>query len=78
VPLIVLAAAVAFFPALGGKMPERAARQPQRLEGRFSGSAREPAGPQSPADRLAELADLSGQGALGAAGAGQGKARVLT
>jgi hypothetical protein len=48
VPLIVLAGAVAFLAALGGNMRERAARQPQRLEERFSGSAREPAGPRHP------------------------------
>jgi membrane protein implicated in regulation of membrane protease activity len=74
---IPLVGVLVYLIARGGKMNERAVQQAQRQQEQFRSYVQETAGPQSPADQLAKLADLRDQGVLSAAEFEQEKAKVL-
>jgi hypothetical protein len=74
IPLI---GVLAYLIARGGKMHERAVQQAQQQEEQFRSYVQEAAGPESPAEQLAKLADLRDQGVLSPAEFEQEKAKVL-
>ena len=63
--------------ARGGKMHEHAAREAQQQDREFRAYVREAAGPKSPADQLAKLADLRDRGVITAQEFESEKAKVL-
>jgi membrane protein implicated in regulation of membrane protease activity len=64
--------------ARGGKMHERAARQARRQDEEFREYVQQAAGPQTPADQLAKLADLRDRGVITADEFAREKAKILT
>jgi hypothetical protein len=64
--------------ARGRKMAERASRDAADQEAAFQSYVRDAAGPSSPADDLAKLADLRDRGVITDAEFEQQKAKVLT
>jgi membrane protein implicated in regulation of membrane protease activity len=65
--------------ARGGKMHERAARDAQRQDEQFRAYVQEAASsPQTPADQLAQLADLRDRGVITADEFASQKAKILT
>jgi Short C-terminal domain len=63
--------------ARGGKMHEHAARAAQVQEQQFRSYVQEAAGPQSPANQLAKLADLRDRGVITAEGFNRQKRKIL-
>ncbi len=74
IPLI---GVLAYLIIRGGGMHERSVRQARRQDEEFQAYVRQAAGPRSPADQLARLAELRDQGVLTTAEFEQEKARVL-
>jgi hypothetical protein len=75
--LLPLIAVLVYLIARGGKMHERAVRDTQVQEQQFRSYVQEAAGSQSPADQLAELADLRDRGVVTAAEFEREKAKIL-
>jgi len=63
--------------ARGGKMQEHAVRDAQLQDQQFRRYVQEAAGPQSPADQLAKLADLRDRGVITAEEFDREKAKIL-
>jgi hypothetical protein len=75
--LIPLIGVLVYLIARGGKMHEHAAREAQHQDREFRAYVREAAGPKSPADQLAKLADLRDRGVITAQEFESEKAKVL-
>jgi hypothetical protein len=75
--LIPLIGVLVYLIARGGKMHEHAAREAQQQDREFRAYVREAAGPKSPADQLAKLADLRDRGVITAQEFESEKAKVL-
>jgi hypothetical protein len=63
--------------ARGGKMHEHAVRQAQQQEAEFRSYVQQSAGSQTPADQLAQLADLRDRGVITDAEFDREKAKIL-
>jgi putative oligomerization/nucleic acid binding protein/phospholipase D-like protein len=74
IPLI---GVIVYLIARGGKMHERAVAQAQQQQKEFRSYVQEAAGPQTPADQLAKLADLRDRGVISAEEFEREKAKVL-
>jgi len=75
--LIPLIGVLVYLIARGGRMHEHAARAAQQQDQEFRAYVREAAGPKSPADQLAKLADLRDRGVITAQEFESEKAKVL-
>ena len=75
---IPLVGVLVYLIARGGKMHERAARQARRQDEEFREYVQQAAGPQTPADQLAKLADLRDRGVITADEFASEKAKILT
>jgi hypothetical protein len=75
--LIPLIGVLVYLIARGGKMHEHAAPEAQQQDREFRAYVREAAGPKSPADQLAKLADLRDRGVITAQEFESEKAKVL-
>ena len=64
--------------ARGGKMHERAVSDARQQDREFRAYVQDAAGPQTPADQLAKLADLRDRGVISAEEFEREKAKVLT
>jgi membrane protein implicated in regulation of membrane protease activity len=63
--------------ARGGKMQEHAQQEAQQEDQQFRAYVKDAAGPQSPADQLAKLADLRDRGVISADEFEREKAKIL-
>src|SRR6266699_1008501 len=75
---IPLVGVLVYLIARGGKMHERAAQQARRQDEDFREYVQQAAGPQTPADQLAKLADLRDRGVITADEFASEKAKILT
>ena len=75
---IPLVGVLVYLIARGGKMHERAAQQARRQDAEFRDYVQQAAGPQTPADQLAKLADLRDRGVITADEFASEKAKILT